>query len=170
MKEIKLSQNKVALVDDEDYPLLMKYNWHLGPKQCNSQYAIRHIYKGDKRSTTSMHREIIQVPNGKIIDHIDGNGLNNQKSNLRICTIQNNCMNRNMQYGTSLFKGVSAHNKNWRARIKFNGKIYNLGTFPNEILAAEQYNNAAMLLFGNFAKLNPINKVIQEIKDAGNNQ
>lgn len=128
MKEIKLSQicknngKYVALVDDEDYEALNSFRW-CAYKHGNTFYAARSIMSNGKKSTIRMHQMILR---GTGIDHIDGNGLNNQKSNLRFCTKSENAMNmRKHKNTTSIYKGVyfNKHAKKWQADITINGKI-----------------------------------------------
>lgn len=106
-----------------------------------------------------MHRLIMGAPKGKEVDHIDGNGLNNQKSNLRICDrFQNtqNCIPR--KNTTSKYRGVSwgSRENKWKAQISAFNKSHYIGCFSLETKAAEAYNKKAMELFGEFAKLNII--------------
>ena len=163
MKEIQLSQswfckNKgkyVALVDDEDYDSLNQFRWNVH-KDGNSLYATRNIIVDGNRRLKSMHGQIM---NGKWIDHIDHDGLNNQKSNLRFCSLSENLRNaRKHNNCSSTYKGVNFHklNKNWTARIQINGKQIYLGSFASEIDAAKAYNAKAIELFLEFANLNII--------------
>jgi hypothetical protein len=156
MKEITLAKGRVALVDDIDFEYLSQFKWQLWDKRGNTQYAIRKIWRDGKKTTTTMHQEILKPPVGMISDHKNGYGLDNQRHNLRVCTYGNNCMNRKPQDGTSLYKGVSAHGKKWRSRIKTKGKIYNLGSFASEIEAARMYDRAATEMFGAFARCNNV--------------
>lgn len=106
-----------------------------------------------------MHRLIMQPPANMTIDHIDCNGLNNQKHNLRICTKQQNHMNRKNGFGLTKYKGVgkSGNTKNpWRAYIKINQKYLHIGCYPTQEKAAEAYNQRASILFGEFANLNEV--------------
>ena len=153
MKEIQLTQGKVALVDDEEFEKLNQFKW-CAKKDGNTFYAIRGIRIGSKTQTIQMHNFIM---NGKGVDHIDHNGLNNQKSNLRFCTQSENMMNRSKGGNcTSIYKGVSFHKRDkiWRAKIHINGKDIHLGNFISEIEAAKAYNNKAIELFCEFANLN----------------
>ena len=106
-----------------------------------------------------MHRLLINTPNGMEIDHIDNNGLNNQKSNLRIVTHHQNIMNKSKRKnGSSIFRGVGwckAANK-WQARISLNKKEHYIGIFKNEKDAAKAYNERAIELFGEYANLNEV--------------
>lgn len=156
MKTISLSQGKVALVDDEDFALLSQYKWSAA-KGHNNYYAVRGVGRGKK--LVKMHRFVLKPKYGMMVDHIDRNGLNNQRSNLRLSTNSQNQANRsNVRGCANKFKGVYKEKgmKNWRARIESHGKKHNIGYFQNEVDAAKAYNYAAKLLFGNFAYLNPI--------------
>ncbi|MHC4574071.1 MAG: HNH endonuclease [Planctomycetota bacterium] len=103
-----------------------------------------------------MHREICCAPRGVVVDHIDGNGLNNRKSNLRLCTVRQNLWNRRPAGGTSLYKGVCwrAEKKKWAARITCRDRRHHLGYFDTEMEAADAYDKKAAALFGEFAYLN----------------
>jgi HNH endonuclease len=161
MKKIKLTQGKFALVDDEDFDELNKFKWYAGSHyKENCLYALRRDNK--IRKTILMHREIMQTPKGMVTDHIDHNGLNNQKINLRVCSHAQNIMNSAKSIeGTSKYKGVSVKdmgkNKYYRGRIFLNGKEV-VKTFPytpeGEIMAAQFYNEQAKIHYGQFANLN----------------
>ena len=156
-KYIKLTQGKVAIVDDEDFELISQYKWYPMDHH-NNFYARANVYKNKKRTQIKMHRLIMNVINPKVqIDHIDRDGLNNQKSNLRICTNSQNHMNEKKRKNcSSRFKGVSWHKrcKKWMAKIKTEDKQKHLGYFNNEKDAAKAYDAAAKKYFGKFARLN----------------
>lgn len=157
MREIKLTQGKVALVDDEDFERLNTHKWCV-MKTYGLFYAVRHTPKPNRR-TILMHREIIGAQPGQMVDHIGGNGLNNQQANLRFCTNAQNVRNaKKRQGGTSHFKGVcyDADRGTWIAQIIVNYKGKHLGRFENEEDAAMAYNRAAKKYFGEFARLNYI--------------
>lgn len=158
-REIKLTQGKATLVDDDDFEWLSQWKWYAN-KQGNKYYAMRNVSIGNGRHRViRIHREIIQTPEGMYTDHIDGDGLNNQKSNLRICTNQQNQFNRGGSNGTSSkYKGVHWYKqtKRWHARIKINGGLNHIGYFNNEEEAAIAYNEAAVKYYGEFAKLNEV--------------
>ena len=160
MKKIKLAHGKVALLDDEDYEKLNKYNWSLSRRH-HMLYATSKMGTG---KTSKMHRVILAVPLNIEIDHRDNNGLNNQKDNLRICTRSQNQANRNSLIGTSVYKGVSRapRSRLWRTDIQARGKHIYLGQFKSEKDAALVYNVAAIKYFGEFARLNTINEVNRE--------
>jgi hypothetical protein len=154
MKKIKLTKNKETLVDDEDFERLSKYKWH-AHKERYTFYARRR----SKHGRFFMHREIMKCPENLEIDHIDGDGLNNQKKNLRICTQSQNFANRNkLRNNTSGYKGVSWYKpgKKWRTQIKVNCHVKHLGYFSTPEDAAQAYNIAAERYHGEFAKLNKI--------------
>lgn len=160
MREIKLNNN---LIDDEDYELIKNYSWQVWiSNKSNTLYAKTTIYKPRKK-TISLHCLIMNVINPKIkVDHINGNGLDNRKSNLRLCTHQENCCNRTKSKKClSKFKGVSYYRQlnKWSAYIRNNYKLQYLGIYKNEIDAAKAYNEKAIELFGEFAKLNDISCV-----------
>lgn len=160
MKKIELhgkyGRGKFALVDDDDFVWLRKRQWSLDP----NGYVFTTLYtKQGKPVNFPMHRVILKTPARMLSDHIDHNGLNNQKNNLRVVTNSQNQMNRKSNKCTSSkFKGVSWHNRDkiWRAQIKINGKYSYIGTFKSEVGAAKAYNARAIELFGEFAHLNKI--------------
>jgi len=164
VKTIPLTRGQVALVDDQDYERLARFRWHYQPGK-KTGYAVRNVRVGprklDKKIQIRMHKEILQVSAGQQVDHRDGDGLNNQRDNLRASTNQQNQHNaRKHQNGTaSRFKGVSRAQKRdaWVARIRINGRIKYLGYFKDERDAARAYDSAAVEHFGEFAKINGAN-------------
>lgn len=162
MKLIPLSKrgkNKgkyFAMVDDEDFDYLNKTNWSLTNKKSKLS-EFHYAWSGNR---ILMHRIILGVVGvGICVDHVDGNGLNNQRSNLRICTHAQNMANKkSKKNGTSKYLGVHktpSYGK-WQAKIKHDKKRIYLGSFKNEIEAALAYNEAAIKIHGEFAKLNII--------------
>lgn len=162
MKEIELTKGFFAQVDDEDFEQLNQFNWHarLDITKSNNCYAQRRDYSKQlkKPKMIKMHRVIMGVTDPKIqIDHIDGNGLNNQKSNLRIASnAQNSYNSKKYKNSLSPFKGVYFHKatRKWSARLAFNKKRIYLGEFETELEAARAYNVAAKQYFGEFARIN----------------
>lgn len=156
MKEITLTKGKTAIVDDEDFDLLSTWSWTARPS-LNTSYGYRKVYVNKKYQTVHMHRFILGTE--KMVDHIDHNGLNNQKTNLRICThSQNMCNARKRKNSSSRYKGVywNAEKKKWHVRASFDGKKYNVGYYHNEIEAALAYNCTASFAQREFAYLNKI--------------
>lgn len=154
MKTIPLSQGKVAIVDDGDYEYLLSFNWFLTP----SGYACRNKLKAEGEGTVYMAKEIMAAGPDKRIDHIDRNKLNNQKANLRECTVAENAQNQGARGGTSAYKGVSwskPHRK-WRVQITARRKSMHIALFDSEEDAATVYNVAAQIFHGPFAFLNEI--------------
>jgi len=155
-KVISLTQGKQVIVDDEDFGWISQWNWY-AHKQGNTFYAKRTTGKDRKVIIIHMHREIVQPPKGMYVDHIDGNGLNNQRSNLRICTKAQNGMNRGKQANNSSgYKGVGwdrTRNK-WRAQIKIGQGSVFIGRFDRLEDAIKAYDAKALELFGEFAKTN----------------
>lgn len=154
MKKIPLTQGKFALVDDEDFEKLSKFKWYAN-KLHNSFYAMRHS-KEDNRKFILMHREILKTPNKKVTDHIDQNGLNNQRSNLRVATPSQNQHNKGgYKNNTSGLKGVMWHkrDKKWFARTKLNGKNIYLGYYTSKELAHEAYVAGCKKYHGKFTPL-----------------
>jgi len=157
---IKLTQGKHALVDAEDYEYLNQWKW-LADNKKNTYYAARNVRLGVHGvwRLVYMHRVILGPPKNKKVDHKDGNGLNNQRYNIRVCTHKQNMQNQTPQTGrSSKFKGVRKRkdSKKWAAYIKKNKKQISLGCFASEIDAAIAYNKKATELFGEFARINEI--------------
>jgi hypothetical protein len=156
MKLITITNNITSLVDDEDFEKLSGFRWYLhSPKH---KYPVR-FYAG---SVIYMHREITDCPIGLCVDHIDGDKLNNRKSNLRICSHKENIRNQKKwsKPTSSQFKGVSFHKRKgmWAVAIRVDGKRLNLGYFTNEVVAASAYNQAAIKYHGEYAGLNDLTK------------
>lgn len=160
MKRIKLTQNKVALVSNEDYEFLSQWKWYTR-KDSKTFYAVRNSPKiNGKQKTIYMHRVIAKRMGISNSDYKDQNGLNNQRCNLREATRSQNGANQKLRItNTSGYKGVcwSKLGKKWVARICINYKIISLGYFINIKDAARAYNKAALKYFGEFAVLNIIN-------------
>jgi len=151
-KLIPLSQGKFAIVDPEDFDELSQYKW-TAAKSPNTFYAVR----SDHGRQIRMHRLITNAPKGLVVDHINHNGLDNRKSNLRLCTRSENARNQRPQTNrSSKYKGVCWHKnqKKWLARVYSNGVTYHLGSFKSQIAAAKAYDKKAKQLFGKFACLN----------------
>lgn len=165
VKEITISKNYIALIDDEDYDLVSQHNWYISSYTLKSgnikSCAVTFRSKIENYKTVYMHRLILQTPFGLYTDHINGNGLDNRKQNLRIATPLQNTLNsrkiiyRNNKKVSSLFKGVTwcTRDKKWRAQIGYHGRKMSLGYYNREIEASDAYNKVAEKLFGEFVNL-----------------
>ena len=165
MKQIQLGGHKkgsrirgYAIVDDEDYEVLNAFKWY-AMKHGNTFYAVRAISNGKGRQKTiSVHREILKPKKGLLCDHVNHNGLDNRRENLRVCTHQENMYNMQIsrKNNTSGYKGVVFYKpyKKWCAQIRFQNKGKTLGYFSNPRDAARAYNEAALKYHGTFANLN----------------
>lgn len=157
MKILKLqnSSTKIALVDDEDFERLSKFEWFT----YSDSVAPERFTQNRRHRTVTLSNEIMQQK-GIIFDHIDRNPFNNQKNNLRVATRSQNGANRVKFIGTyhSKYKGVSKHKRSgkWQAQIRFNLKGIYLGSFNTENEAAIAYNKKAIELFGDFAVTNQV--------------
>ncbi|MFD0710604.1 HNH endonuclease [Paenibacillus sp. GCM10027626] len=165
MRELILGKGEICLVDDDDYELLSKYSWN--KSQYGYAYRLGDRSKGEIWKIL-MHREIMQARENQFIDHINGNRLDNRKSNLRFATRGQNAMNSAGRNGLSGYKGVflnkTAKNPSWRALIRVNRKSIHLGCFPTKEEAALAYNAAAIKYHGEFARLNKIERHEEEEK------
>ena len=162
LRTIELTKGYVTLVDDEDYEWLSEHKWYVSNySKNNTQYAKRNTKKceSEKQRTMRMHRLIMNCSLDMMVDHIDGNGLNNQRSNLRLATRSENGRNQGIsRANTSGYKGVSFNIRDsmWCAYIVINGIKKHICSTNNVIESAVAYNKAALEMFGEFAKLNVI--------------
>ena len=161
MAVITLTRGMVALIDDEDLELVLgrATAWKAVRSRLKNFpdqfYAQCWQKKGEPYF--SMHRLIMNAQRGWVVDHINGDGLDNRRSNLRLVTYSQNAANRRARAGgTSRFKGVTWHkqSKKWQAVIRVNGRPMYLGVFADESDAAAAYNKAAIEGFGECALIN----------------
>jgi hypothetical protein len=156
MKEILLDKGLVTQVDDSDYENLNQWKWYAS-KKSNGYYVRRNTGPARKQDYIYMSRVIMNPAEGLTVDHIDHNGLNNQRSNLRVCTYRENSLNR-IPIGSSKYLGVcvykSGGKERIRASIKSFGKTTHLGYYKTESDAARAYDKAASQIHGEFANLN----------------
>lgn len=155
MQEIPLTRGLVALVDDEDYAEVSKYKWFAN----NNGYAARNVkdQSTGKRTTLVMHRILMGLEQGdtRQVDHVDGNRVNNCRSNMRIVMPAENAKNRKGNHNnTSGYKGVvwRKSSRKWVAQIGVNGKKVGLGYFDDPQKAYEAYCAASIRLHGEFGK------------------
>lgn len=149
--------DRVALIDDEDHERLSQRHWRLQAGKRGCFYAV--TGRG-----LLMHREILVADDTQLVDHRNGDGLDNRRANLRVCTNAQNMMNQAKVRGASKFKGVVKRGTGWGAHIKHDGDLIWLGTFDSERSAAEQYDRAARALFGQFARTNAAMGLLQELR------
>lgn len=159
MKQVPLTQGIFTYVDDHDFDFLSQWHWYAGKVGNGTYRAMRKETVNGKTYTIYMHRVILNAPDRVIVDHRDGNPLNNQRHNLRLCNRKQNGYNKRIHNTvklkrTSLYKGVSLAGERWRARIYVDGKNVSLGFYQTEIEAALAYDKAARHYFGTFAHCN----------------
>jgi hypothetical protein len=148
---ITLTKSRQALVDPQDYEWLKDYKWCTLVTRDGRAYAQARI--GGRM--VYMHRLIKNAPRGKCVDHINGNGLDNRRCNLRLCDCTENACNQRKGRGASRFKGVSRYPQDrWLAAILFRGQALHLGIFADEVEAARVRDRWAFALQGRFAWLN----------------
>lgn len=154
---IPLGDDLFALVDDDDFAWLSEYSWSAtqeDPKR-NTRYAHTICRIDGKRVQVLMHRLIAGAKRGQLVDHWNGEGLDNQRRNLRKCTHTENMRNRRVSRTNKLgLKGVYADRGRFRAIIMIRKRQLNLGGFDNPSYAARAYDRAATEHFGEFARLN----------------
>lgn len=149
--EIQLTQGKVAVVDMADCDLVAGHKWKA---VCNygTWYAARHGCKSNgEPHTVYMHRQVIGAKAGEVVDHRDRDGLNNKRSNIRLCTVSQNQMNKDCKAKSSGYKGVFKTSTGFIARIVVRGRRVYLGFFKDPADAAKAYEKAAVELHGDFA-------------------
>lgn len=158
-RTIPLTQGYEAIVDADDYDMIMQWKWSAqrvqgGVRAVRSGPRGKHI---EKREVFKMHRVIMSAPTGTIVDHINHDMLDNRKSNLRICTAKENSRNRRSAIGSkSRYIGVNWSNRyrKWEARLKIGGRSLWFGRYTEECDAARAYDAAAVIHYGEFANLN----------------
>ncbi len=172
MKEVLLSRGLVALVDDDDFPLICGFKWHAARGRSLSEvwYACACLGKAQAlqfgKRHVKLHRLLMGFPNSPLkVDHRNGNGLDNRRENLRIVNANQSQMNRpaNIQ-AVSQYKGVSWHKRSsrWQSQICAYGHHRYIGEFANEIEAALAYDREAILIHGEYARLNFSRKEVRK--------
>lgn len=145
MKEIQLTKGQVTFVDDEDFEYLNQFKWR-SMNGRNTNYAVRFSYHfgNGKAECIMMHRLIMQAPKGLVVDHINHNGLDNCKENLRVVTVSINSHNRQNIIGAYKTNRPGNIKQRYRSHIKVNGKYMHLGTFDTFEEARKAYINAKL--------------------------
>lgn len=153
MPTIELTRGHFAIVDAADYEWLSQFKWYTFQTRHDS-YAARTVRQDGPR-TILMHRAIMDAPQGMDVDHINGNGLDNRRANLRLATRSDNLRNRAADKDSAVpYKGVGRKRNRFIARIKANGKRISLGSYRTAEEAARAYDAAALKHHGEFAHLN----------------
>lgn len=159
VKELVLSKGHITIVDDEDYEWLSQWKWTA--KKGSGRYAKVYAYRNQKANGTqthiALHRLIADCPKGLVVDHINGDTLDNRRSNLRICTQKDNARNSSAPINSPTgFKGAVLRpcGKRWQSRIRVDGRMLHLGMFSTLAEALLAYDAAAIHYFGEFANLN----------------
>jgi len=158
MKEIQLTQGKVALVDDEDFDKVLMHTW-CASRNKNIFYAVTKVPHLKRKKTLKMHILIMGKQPELELDHVNHNGLDNRRCNLRHVTGSQNSQNRRHRVGTSsIYKGVSWYKQygKWKVAITKNKIEYHIGYYASEQEAALAYNKEAIKLFGEFAYINKL--------------
>lgn len=153
MIKINLTKGKFAIINKSDLEKISGIKWHYQEKR-KTGYAIRSVWIDGKQTTQRMHRLIINAKIGEIIDHINGDGLDNRSSNLRIVSHRENCINRRSKSKKFGYKGVSKNGRRYLARIGDRNNHRTIGYFETAEAAAKAYDREASLRYGNFAVLN----------------
>lgn len=155
MKKIRLTKNKYALVDDDIFPKLNKFKWHFTNGYATTDRYLGKIKGKYKSAIIKMHRLVLNAPFDLLVDHINGNKLDNRRENIRVCTKAQNEVNKPKRKGNykSQYKGVAYsenRRKHWMTRV---AGIF-VGYFNDEIEAAKAYDKKVFELYGKYAKLN----------------
>lgn len=158
MAEIATPEGKTILLDEADLPIIAGYKWHARafPPQSGRWYAVAFI-PGTRNRKVRMHRLLLSAPQDVLVDHRNGNGLDNRRCNIRFATYGLNRANaRVSKNNKSGLKGVcwNPTEKKWIAHIASNGRFRILGRFTDKEQAARAYDAAARACFGEFARCN----------------
>lgn len=157
-REIPLTRGFVALVDDEDFEFASRWKWYAaatGPSR-RYNYACRGVWAPESRArrTVLLHRELMGNPVGLVVDHINGDTLDNRRCNLRACTHAENLRNKVSNVGAHPFKGVFHHHRAWYAKLKKGGEVFISKAQRSIEDAARAYDELALQHHGEFARLN----------------
>lgn len=164
MREIIFrNESKICLFDKGDESIFNSATWRVFK---HGKVFYLRAFVGKPKKLKKFHQMVLPAKEGFVIDHINGNGLDNRKENLRYVTLSQNAMNRSADFGKSVkSKGVAMAKNRFRAKIMVRGKSYSLGCFSTEIEAAQAYNKAALLHFGEYARLNVFDQTTDKVLD-----
>lgn len=174
--EFVLQNGMTAWVDDEDWRSLGldSYTWQAKRHRGDKFYVVANVWRPElgRQAGVRMHRLIMGAGKGQEVDHIDGNRLNNRRSNLRLATNAENQQNTGSRKGSSRHKGVSwiAARGVWRVAFNWRGKTHFVGYFTDEAEAALAYNAAIQPLAGEFARLNTVDLGSESVVNGGKRQ
>ena len=157
MTTIALPEGSLALIDDCDLERLSGYHWHEFAPSGKRIYVSTEVWSHCKRKRVYMHRIVLAAPDDLQVDHINGDGLDNRRCNLRLATQAENSANRSKTHGRFAYKGLRFHagrRKPWAAQITQNYKAITIGYYATPAEAAAAYDEKAQELFGEFARLN----------------
>lgn len=152
-REIPLTKGLVALVDDADFELVAQYSWR-ARLYGRTHYAEAPTKMHGILTTIRMHSLIMEPGTGLEVDHRNHNGLDNRRENLRVCTHRQNCANRRYERARPGYRGVYPSGANWKAVINRDGRQFNLGHYPCEVMAAVAFDRELLATHGEFAKPN----------------
>lgn len=165
MKKIKLTQGKYTIVDNIDFEWVNSFKWYAKKQGEKSKVARNITNKKGTQDTVLLHRIIMKCPKGMEVDHIDGDPLNNQRKNLRLCTKKQNRQNKGFSKNNqSGYKGVTLHRNVYEVYVRKNNRHTFVGSHKNKHEAAKIYNKEAKKVFGKFSKLNIIIRLIVGLK------
>ena len=150
IRYIPLTHRHVTIVDAADYAWLGRYRWFTKGGASGKYYAGRSV----RGQIILMHREIMKPPKGMVVDHINGNSLDNRRCNLRICTPAQNQHNRRFTGNISGYAGVYPQGKRWRAQVQSRGRVVYRELFDDKVEAAKARDAKAKEVYGEFACLN----------------
>lgn len=161
----KLNKGYFTKIDSEDLPRVSEHKWRVTTvDKYNKPRAVSSL---NGRKILLLSRFIMNAPDGKVVDHVNGDTLDDRKSNLRVCSQRENLFNRKLNKNNhSGYKGVfwsGKHNK-WLSQLQTNHKVYYLGLYSDKVKAAEAYDRKAIEFFGEYAKTN-FPKTVNNLKE-----